>query len=159
MTPNPFLPPHADVADPAAPPPQAPPAVRRACRLVVASMFLGLVTLVPGVAAPSPEDAQVPVFITLAIVALFGGVTIWLAFAVHRGAPWARWALLAYLALGWVLSGMQFMDEFLRSPISGMIEVVCIAMEFAACGMLFFGSGAAWFAALARVRLAARTGR
>jgi hypothetical protein len=150
MTPNPFAPPRAEVADP--PPQQPPPAVRRACRLVVASMVLGLVTLLPGIAAPVPDDAQVPLFITLAIVAFFGGLTIWLTVAVSRGVHWARWALLAYLALGWVLSGMQFTDEFMRSPISGMIEIVCVVMELVASAMLFFGSGARWFAGLAKTQ-------
>ncbi|MEO8923501.1 MAG: hypothetical protein ABI330_11880 [Caldimonas sp.] len=156
MTPNPFAPPRAEVANPLSSQPGSPRAVRRACWLVVLSMFLGMALLVPGVAAPSADDATVPFFITLAVAAFFGGLTIWLAVAVARGTSWARWALLAYLALGWVLSGLQFTDEFLRSPVAGMIEVVCVAMEFAACGMLFFGSGAAWFSELARLRAGRR---
>jgi hypothetical protein len=152
MTPNPFAPPRAEVADSAASEPASPAAVRRACWLVVMSMFLGMSLLVPGVAAPPADDVQVPFFITLAVAAFFGGLTLWLAVAVARGLSWARWALLAYLALGWLLSGLQFSDEFLRSPVAGMIEVVCVAMELAACCMLFFGSGAAWFTEMARLR-------
>lgn len=159
MKPNPFAPPRAEVADPASKIPGPPRAVDRACLLVVASMFLGLVTLLPGVAAPAPDDAPVPLFITLVIVAFFGALTIWLAAAVHRGIGWARWALLAYLLLGWFLSGLQFNDEFMRSPVSGMIEIVCVVMEVAASALLFFGSGAAWFAQLAALRKAARPAR
>jgi hypothetical protein len=152
MTPNPFAPPRAQVADPGSTPSDPPRAVRRAGRLVIASMLLGLVTLVPGVDVPAPDDAAVPFFVTLAIVAFFGGLTIWLVVATLRGASWARWALLAFLMLGWVLTGLQFTDEFLRSPISGMIEIVCVALELAACWMLFVGSGAAWFSQLALER-------
>lgn len=145
MTPNRYAPPGADVADPdTAPPPRA---VQRACRLVIASLLLGLFTLVPGVAAKAPDDVPVPFLVTLALLAIFGGLTVWLVVNVHRGVNWARWALLVYLVLGWVLVGMQFNDEFMRSPISGMIEVACFALEVAACWLLFVGGGAAWFAA------------
>jgi hypothetical protein len=152
MTPNPFAPPRAEVADPSSTPSVPPQAVRRACRLVIASMLLGLVTLVPGVDVPAPDDVPVPFWVTLAIVAFFGGLTIWLVVSVLRGASWARWALLAFLMLGWVFTGLQFTNEFLRSPISGMIEIVCAALEVAACWMLFVGGGAAWFSELALER-------
>ena len=126
--------------------------MRRACRLVIASLLLGLVTLVPGVDVPAPDDVPVPLFVTLVIVAFFGGLTIWLVVSIKRGRLWARWALLAFLILGWVLTGLQFTDEFLRSPVSGMIEIVCVALELAACWMLFVGGGAAWFSELALER-------
>lgn len=152
MTPNPFAPPRAEVADPRKPRPEPPPAVRRACRLVIASMLLGWVLLVPGLGAAAPEDAQVPFLLTFVVVAFFSALTLWLLFATSRGAPWARWALLAYLLLGWLLSGLQFNDEFLRSPVSGMIEIVCVLLELVATWLLFTGSGAAWFASLALAR-------
>jgi hypothetical protein len=155
MSPNPFAPPRAEVADPPSGP-QPPHAVQRACRLVIASLVLGWVTLVPGIAAPAPDDVQIPFLVTLAIVAFFGALTVWLVVSVSRGASWARWALLAFLVLGWALTGLQFTDEFLRSPVSGMIEIVCTALEVAACWLLFIGSGAAWFSELAQERLGRR---
>ena len=152
MTPNPYAPPRAEVGDPASRPPTSPAAVRRACLLVLASMALGWVTLLPGVSVTLPDDPTIPFVISLAIVAFFSALTIWLVLATGRGARWGRWALLAYLILGWVLTGMQLNDEFLRSPLSGMIEIVCVVIELAACGLLFFGSGARWFAELALAR-------
>jgi hypothetical protein len=154
MSPNPYAPPGAEVADPIPMRPEPPRTVSNACRLIVASLFLGLVTLLPGIGVPPPEDAQVPLIWTLTMIVVFGGLTLWLAVEVMRGKSWARWAMLAYLAVGWVLGGGEFTDDFLRSPLAGMIEAICMVMEIVACALLFFGSGGKWFAELAAIRRA-----
>jgi hypothetical protein len=158
MTPDPFAPPTApsDHADGSWPP--RPPAVNLACRLVIASLALGIVSLLPGVRPPRPDDPVVPLAYTLGAVLVFGGLTIWLAIEVLRGKPWARWAMLAYLALGWWLGGGELDDDFMRSPVLGVIDVACIALEAVACGLLFSGAGARWFAALDARRRRQRSG-
>ena len=152
MTPNPYAPPTADVADPSPGWPPPPRAVVIACRLVLASLVLGIISLLPGMRPALPDDPVVPWALTLAIVVVFGGLTLWLVLEVWRGKAWARWALLAFLALGWWLGAGQLSDDFLRSPLLGLFGVVSIALEVAACGLLFFGDGARWFAALAALR-------
>jgi hypothetical protein len=151
MTPDPFAPPTAPLesVDPSWPP--RPHSVNLACRLVMASLALGIVSLLPGIRPPRPDDPLVPLAYTLGAVLVFGGLTVWLAIEVLRGRLWARWAMLAYLALGWWLGGAELGDDFMRSPVLGVIDVACIALEAVACGLLFSGAGAQWFAALARV--------
>jgi hypothetical protein len=152
MPPDPFAHPSADAADANAPRPPAPRAVRIACRLVIASLALGLVGLLPDIRLPRPEEAAAPLTFTVGSIVVFGGLTIWLAVEVLRGKPWARWAMLAYLALGWWLGAGDLGDDFLRSPVLGIIDAVCIVMEALACYLLFFGEGARWFAAMAARR-------
>ncbi len=118
----------------------------------MASLALGIVSLLPGIRPPRPDDPLVPLAYTLGAVLVFGGLTIWLAIEVLRGKPWARWAMLAYLALGWWLGGGELGDDFMRSPVLGVIDVACIALEAVACTLLFSGAGAQWFSALAALQ-------
>ena len=108
-------------------------------------MILGLVTLLPGVRPERPGEAEIPVLFTVGVVVLFGGLTVWLALKMYRGRNWARWTMLAYLALGWWLAGSEMQDNFVRSPISAVIDVICIAMEAVACWLVTLGDGARWF--------------
>jgi len=158
MTPNPFAPPTAEVADVNLSRPPRPPAVNLACRLIMASLALGVVGLLPGLRPPRPDDPVLPLAYTLAAVLVFGGLTIWFALEVLRGRRWSRWVMLAYLVLGWWLGAGEIGDDFMRSPVLGVIDAVCIALEGAACWLLFFGEGARWFVALASRRGRARDG-
>jgi hypothetical protein len=152
MTPNPYAPPDAEVADVTSLRPPTPRAVGNACRLIIASLVLGIVSLLPGIRVPRPDDPQVPLAFTLGSVVVFGGLTLWLALEVWRGKRWARWVMLAYLVLGWWLGAGDMSDDFLRSPLLGTLDAVCILLEAIACALLFFGAGARWFAALAALR-------
>jgi hypothetical protein len=152
MATDPFARPSADAVDVNTPRPPVPRSVRIACRLVIASLALGLVGLLPAIRLPRPEEAVAPLTFTVGSIVVFGGLTIWLAIEVLRGKPWARWAMLVYLMLGWWLSAGDLGDDFLRSPVLGAIDAVCIVMEAFACYLLFFGDGARWFGALAARR-------
>lgn len=154
MTPNPYAPPGAEVSDPKHMQPAPPPSVRNACLLIGVALVLGMATLLLGVRVPSPEEQSVPRLLTFALVVLFGGLTVWFAFETFRGKNWARWAMLIYLALGWVLVASELNDQLVRAPLSAIINTVCIIMEFMACWLLFFGSGAQWFSQLAAQRKA-----
>jgi hypothetical protein len=158
MTPDPFVPPTAPLADADPSRPPRPPAVNLACRLIIASLALGIVSLLPGIHLPRADDPVVPLAYTLGAVLVFGGLTVWLAIEVLRGTPWARWAMLAYLALGWWLGTGELNDDFMRSPVLGVIDAACIALEAVACGLLFSGTGAQWFAALDALRRRQRSG-
>ena len=129
-----------------------PDAVRKACLLILASLFLGLVTLIPGVQPVSPDAADTPLLVTIFVAALSIGLTVWLAVKVYDGRNWARWAMLAFLALGWWLDGSELTEDFIQSPLAGAIEAICIVMEAVACGYLFFGRGARWYAELSAQR-------
>lgn len=153
---NPFAPPEAPVADPPTHEPPPPTEIRRACVLILVAMVLGLVTLVPGVRPERPGAEDIPALFTFGLVVLFSALTVWLAVKIYRGTSWARWAMLAYLALGWWLAGSELQETFVGSPVSGAIDVVCIAMEAVACVLLMSGNGARWFSQLAEHRRARR---
>jgi hypothetical protein len=152
MTPNPYAPPGAEVADPVHGRPSPPPSVRNACLLILASLALGLVTLLPDVRLPAPDESAIPLGVVLGIVVVFGGLTVWFAIQTLRGRNWARWAMLFYLMLGWLLVGSELDSEMARAPMAAIIDTVCIAMELVACGLLFFGTGGRWFSERAAVR-------
>jgi len=153
MPTNPYQPPSADLADPEAENPHPPVSVRRACQLILGSLALGLLTLMPGIRPVTSQDEAVPFAFTAAFALIFGGLTVWLTVKLYRRKNWARWAMLAYLLLGWLLAGSSLNDDFVQSPIAGIIDIVCIAMEAVACWYIFLGGGAHWYAKLANRRI------
>jgi hypothetical protein len=158
MNPNPYAPPRAEVAD-LDPTPAPPPAVKRACLLIIVSMVLGIVTLLPGVRTPVPGEEDVPFLFVVAIVAVFGSFTLWLLWCIVRGRNWARWGMLVFLGVGWVMVGMEWPQSLGRDPLASAIDIFSLALEAAACSLLFLGPGARWFAGLAaRRRVQSATG-
>jgi hypothetical protein len=120
--------------------------VWRACLLIVASLVLSLSLLIPGVSPERPGEPDVPLLESLVVFAFFGGLTLWLAFKILCRRNWARWAMLAYLGLSWLLAAQSLVDDFASSPLAGVIELACTAMELMAVWALNFGNGAQWFA-------------
>jgi hypothetical protein len=109
------------------------------------SLAFGLLTLLPAIHGVRPDEPPLPIEWTLLMVVGFGGLTVWLAQLTYRGRNWARWALLAYLLLGWWLGAGDLTQDFMYSPLAGMINLSCFAMEVVAAWLLFVGAGARWF--------------
>ncbi len=122
-----------------------PRGVQRACTLVLVSLAAGAVTMLPGVRPELPGVEPVSPAVTLLVLLVFGGVTVALVRAVQRGRNWARWALLGYLALGWWLGIDQLNEDFLASPLVGLVDMGCIVMEMVAAVLLFWGAAGRWF--------------
>lgn len=133
------------VANPSIDLPPRPIQVRRACYLVLASLFLGLLTLLPAIHGDRPGEPSIPLFFMLSMVILLGGLIFWLVRKIYQGKSWARWGMLAYLLLGWGLAGSALAEDFLYAPLAGVINIACVAMEGAAAWFLFFGKGAKWY--------------
>jgi hypothetical protein len=152
MARNPFAPPGAEVADPASTQPAPPGQVKRACQLFAGTLVVGVISMFPGIRVSPPEEAEVPVLATLVVVVLFSAITIWLIMRILQGRNWARWAMLVYLGAGWLFIGPELADEFYRSPISAIVDAICIPVEAAACWLLFTGAGGQWFSTLAAGR-------
>jgi hypothetical protein len=150
MDPNPFEPPAAPVADPALP--RRPLAVRVACQLLLLSLVLGLATYLPGIRVDRPEDAEIPLFVTIGMLGFFLGLSLLLIAKCHEGRNWARWVNLAYLALGWWLGAEDIGAHFQTAPLAALMEIVSMAMEMGACWLLMTGIGHYWFGQLARAR-------
>jgi hypothetical protein len=119
--------------------------VRIACQLILGSLVFGLLTLVPAIHGVRPDEAPTPIEGMLLSIVVFGGLTVWLALLTYRGLNWARWALLAYLILGWWMGAEDMTQDFIHSPLAGMINLACMGMEVVAAGLLFVGRGARWF--------------
>jgi len=145
VTGNPFRPPEAEVADAGPGLGPMPRGVRLACTLVLLSLVVGAVTLLPGVRPEPPGAEPVPFLFTLAVLLVFGGLTVWLVKVVERGRNWGRWALLAYLALGWWLGIDQITEDFALSPLVGFVDMGCIVVEMVAAVLLFWGAAGRWF--------------
>jgi hypothetical protein len=146
MPSNPFAPPEAPLADPETPPRAVPPAaVRQGCFLLFLSFVLSLVTLWPGMRPPTLDGHELswPVLLTVTAVVLAG--SLWLLLKNYQGRNWARWTLFAYLALGWWLVGADLQENFAHSPLTGAIDLACVAIEMRAGWLLMVGEGARWF--------------
>lgn len=122
-----------------------PDEIWRACLLIVASLLLGLVTMIPGIAPERPAEADMPALEVLGLLAVFGGLTLLLALKILQRRNWARWAMLAYLVLGWLLAAATMKEDFALSPLAGLINLVCMVLEWLAVWQLFFGNGPKWF--------------
>lgn len=145
---NPFAPPRAGLAEPLIDALPRPLAVGRSVALILGSMALGLVELLPAVHGARPNEEAVPLWFTAAIVLVFGGITVWLARQMYAGRNWSRWAMLAYLGLGWALGIGGLVDDFSYSTLAGPLNVVGMVMEMVAMWLVFQGAGSAWYRAL-----------
>jgi hypothetical protein len=154
MSENRYQPPNAEVTDRATHGPARPKAVRLACQLLLISVALSLATLLPGIRVDRPDDAETPLAFALVVGAILLSLSLWLIAKSYEGKNWARWANLAYLAIGWWFATQEIGPQFLASPVAGAIEFAVILMELAACGLLFFGIGNFWFNEVARARRA-----
>ena len=153
---NPYKPPDAIVADRASRP--RPPQVTRACRILWAMLILGLVSLHPAIRGEwwtSPEGVEsgeaggAPDVVLAIGVAL--GVLLTVAFAgllvlVGRRHNWARWTLLVYLVLGWVLLALDVPTAVNETPpVAIAIDLLSAAAEAWAGFLLFADPAAQWF--------------
>jgi hypothetical protein len=119
--------------------------IREACRLILGALAIGLIAFWPGLGEPQPDPGVVATVVGVLLVVVFGGLTVWLTRKIWLGKNWARWAMLFYLLLGWVLTLADLNAEMARSPITAIISVVTAVMEVFACWLLFFGAGGRWF--------------
>jgi hypothetical protein len=150
MTIDPFKAPKAHVADVDIDRALAsrPASVTLACRLLWATIALGLVSLVPGVRnglwtayAQTPAAIVVALGFTMLMIAL----EAWLIRLVSRRHGWARWALLGLLILGWVLTFSDFSVSIDQGMAAVVIDLVVGMAEMVAAGLLFLSGGRTWF--------------
>lgn len=139
MSDNPYEPPQAPLSDPVGP--ARPIAVTRASWLLYASLALGTITMLPGM-----RGEEFSLAANLVLLAIFGGLTVWLVHQTGQRKGWARWCLLAYLVFGWVLTFGIDSTTAGSSPLAVLLDYVCGILEVAAAWWLFTGPGARWFA-------------
>ena len=143
---NPYRPPQSIVADAKeAPRAPRPPGITRAVIAFWISWGLGLLSLLPGVREGVWNEAEVPlaISITLGVVlAVFSG---WLILMVSRGRNWARWTLVIYTAVSWLLLLADPDALQAQGALAVAIDGLTLVIEIYACLRLLFGEGAEWF--------------
>lgn len=150
MSSDPFKAPAAKVADPdlRGHREPRPPSVTLACRLLWATIALGLLSLLPGVRAglwDGRDNSLIAVVLALAFVAVMTGVELWLIRLVGSRHGWARWALLIYLIAGWLMTFSDFSASIEQGMAAVLVDLVTGITEMVAVGLLFLGKGRFWF--------------
>jgi hypothetical protein len=151
QTPEPagrYAPPRADVANAGMPDPllaARPRSVVWACVLMLASIAVGLVSLLPVVDPPLPgEPAAMTALIwgiTLAITAL----ELWLLRCVWQRFNWARWVMVALTMAGIALSLPLIGEDWTRSLLVAGLGIAGIVFSALGAALLLAGPSARWF--------------
>ena len=127
--------------------------VARALQLLWTVLAISVVTLHPAVRGdwwlgsegvePALEDAALAG--GLIIAGLFSGFYIGLVFLIGRRHGWARWAMLGFLALGWLIQGMDLPRSLSETPAAAFADLLMAAAEAWACWLLYSAAASAWF--------------
>jgi len=72
--------------------------------------------------------------------------SVFLIYQVSKGKNWARWLLLAILAIAFPLSVLPTFDAIFHNPIHTLLGFLQLALYIAAMIFLFHRSSAQWFA-------------
>jgi hypothetical protein len=150
MTTDPYKAPKAQVADVDVGPDLAsrPASVTLACRLLWVTLALGVLSLVPEVRTGlwvGLEKTPGAVVFMVGFVAAMTLIEAWLIRLVARRHGWARWALLVYLIVGWLMTFSDFSVSIEQGMIAVVIDLVCGVAEMVAAGLLFLSAGRMWF--------------
>ena len=143
---NPYQPPQARVADAAelARGPR-PPAVRRALIAFWIGWVLSFLTLIPGVREGFWDDPEVPVAVPLVMAMLLGTFSAWIIVMVGRGRNWARWTLVVYIALTYVLVALDPAGWEKQGPLALGVDAVTLVLDLYGCYLILTGESARWF--------------
>ena len=135
----------AATASPAAP--GIPGDVKEACHLILAAFAVSLIDWLDLVERIPPAHKSLLLALSVVLLSVFGGLTFWLIANIRRRRNWARWAVLVFLAAGWLLVMSDASVVWVRSPLVGIADVASIAMELVACAFLFSRGSRGWFVA------------
>jgi hypothetical protein len=150
-----YAPPRTDVADIGAPDTllsSRPRSVAWACVLLLASMAVGLASLLPGIDPPIPgEPAAMTAMIwgiTLALLA----VELWILHCVWQRRGWARWTMVALTAFGIAVGIPVIEEDWTRAPIVAWLGIASGALSTVAAALLLARPAANWFKGVAAGR-------
>jgi hypothetical protein len=140
--------PRADVADLTAPDAllaSRPRSVVWACWLMLASMAVGLVSLLPVVDPPIPGEPAAMTAMVWGITLVVAAVELWILRCVWRRRNWARWVMVALTVLGIALSVPVIAEDWTRAPLVAWLGIASSAASAVASGLLLVGASARWF--------------
>ena len=81
----------------------------------------------------------------LIVAGLFSGFYMGLTFLIGRRHGWARWAMLGFLVLGWVIQGVDFQRSLAETPAAAFADLLMAGAELWACCLLYSARASAWF--------------
>jgi hypothetical protein len=148
---SPYAPPKTTVKDKPDVIPPRPAQITLAIRILWVGMFAGLVGLFPWIRGEwwlnadgsTPEAAGLVFGIVLAVI--FLGIGILFYVFIGRRHNWARWGLLVYLLIGWIIQAFDLPETIDKMPLAAAIDIVIVLSELWACYLLFLSPGAKWF--------------
>lgn len=124
--------------------PQTPEKIVNAVKLLYLVVAIGIIrtamTVIRHVDVRSPH---LLIFSKMLVYA----ASVFLIYQVSKGKNWARWLLLAILAIAFPLSVLPTFDAIFHNPIHTLLGFLQLALYIAAMIFLFHRSSAQWFAA------------
>lgn len=150
-----YAPPRADVADLAATDAllaTRPRSVVWACALMLASILIGLVSLLPVVDPPSPGEPAAMTALIWGITLAFTAAELWLLGCVWQRRNWARWVLVGLALIGIAVSLPIIGEDWVRAPLLAGLGVAGVTFNAAAAALLLAGPAARWFRRTAALR-------
>jgi hypothetical protein len=143
-----YAPPRADVADLATADvllASRPRGVVWACWLMLASMAAGLVSLLPFVDPPMPDEPVAMTALIWGIALVVLAVELWVLRCVWQRRNWARWAMVALTVLGVALGVPTIQEDWARAPLVAWLGIASSAFSAAAVVLLLVRASARWF--------------
>lgn len=150
-----FAPPRADVADLAAPDAllaSRPRSVVWACELILASIAVGLVSLLPFIDPPLPGEPAAMTALIWGITLALTAVELWLLYCVWQRRRWARWVMVTLTVTGIALSLPVIGEDWTRSLLVAGLGIAGVVFSALGAALLLAGPSARWFKDMAPAR-------
>jgi hypothetical protein len=112
---------------------------------MLASMAIGLVSLLPVVDPPLLGEPAAMTALVWGITLAVAAVELWILRCVWRRRPWARWVMVALTVLGIALSLPVIAEDWTRAPLVAWLGIASSAASAVASGLLLVGASARWF--------------
>lgn len=144
MPSNPYQPPNAVLTSASGNVASRPRSVSFACYLVLASFFIGSMTLFGDFEIPRQGGSDGSGATLWVVYAVLLAIPLSLTYFVYRRRSLARWGLLVYFICGWLLDAFEGTPVFDEITLASSIYVTVSVMQAAAILLLFTGQGARW---------------
>ena len=123
---------------------EKPPVVTRAAQLLYASIAIGFVSSIVGIAY---EISGSSIVFALAPLILFFGLFAFLVFKISKGRNWARITFLIIFLLGVPFAIPMYTQELKRNFLSGSLSIFIALLQSVAVFLLFRKNSNLWFKA------------
>jgi len=81
----------------------------------------------------------------LAVTFIFSVLAAWLIVWISRGGNWARWTMIALIALGWILAASDPAAIRAQGELALALDGVTFCLELYGSYLILTGEGVRWF--------------